>query len=59
MKKVIGLIALAALLVLAAYNLHGYGSARTLNQGVYLQLPGGHHCGYEYRGTPGVFCDVS
>ena len=59
MKRPLAALILAAALLLAGLNTHAYGSPQTLNAGVYVQLPASHHCGLEYRGTPGAFCDVS
>lgn len=42
-----------------AVNAHGYGSDNTQNAGWVMDLPAGHWCGLETRGTPGLFCDVS
>lgn len=38
-----------------ALHVHGYSAQ---NAGVFIDLPGGHWCGVEYRGSRGFFCDV-
>ncbi len=49
------LVTLAAASVLLGTHVHRYAG---LNAGVYIDLPAGHWCGIEYRGTPGGFCDA-
>ena len=45
--------AIALLIILA--SVHTYSG---VNAGAYIDLPGGHWCGVEYQGNPGLFCDV-
>lgn len=58
-RSIFILIALWILLV-AVGSMHTYGDiyTRSPNAGVFWNLPGGHWCGYEFRGHPGFFCDV-
>lgn len=56
-RSILILIALWLALVFVG-DMHLYGGLTSSNQGVYWNL--GHHwCGYEFRGHPGFFCDVS
>ena len=54
MTRMLAITAAVALLVFAATYVHRYSG---LNAGVFIELPGGHWCGIEYRGDPGPFCD--
>lgn len=55
-RSIFILIALWVLLV-AVGSMHTYGDIYTRNAGVWWQF-GQHHCGYEFSGHPGFFCDV-
>lgn len=60
MKRSIALAVVLWVVLVTAAALHTYGEPGvTLNGGVYVNLPGGHWCGVEVFGTPGVFCDVN
>lgn len=61
-RSILILLALWCALVTIG-SMHTYGDITSRNAGVYWNLHGpglsGHWCGYEYRGHPGFFCDVS
>ena len=56
MRRALAALMAAASIALAATHLHAYSGQ---NAGVFIDLPGAHWCGIEYRGTLGPFCDVS
>lgn len=56
MRKALITLTFLGLVALAATHLHSYSAA---NAGIFIDLPGNHWCGLEYRGNPGAFCDVS
>jgi hypothetical protein len=58
MKRAITILVLCWLAIVGAADMHTYGGPSTTNAGVYWDL-GQHWCGYEYRGHPGFFCDVT
>jgi hypothetical protein len=58
MKRALAILGLCWLAIVAAADTHFYGDVTTANAGVYWNL-GQHWCGYEYRGHPGFFCDVT
>jgi hypothetical protein len=50
----------ASISLMIGGNLFTYGeSPRAQTAGIEVTLPLNHWCGYEYRGTPGFFCDVN
>lgn len=54
--RALGLMIFVAALALAAGHVHTYSG---VNAGAYIDMPGGHWCGIEYRGVPGPFCDTT
>ena len=56
-RSILALVGIWVVLVASA-TVYTYGDITTQNAGVWWPLPPGHHCGFEYRGNPGFFCDV-
>lgn len=59
MKRSILILVGVWLALVTVASMHTYGDITTSNAGIYWNLPGHHWCGYEYRGHPGFFCDVT
>lgn len=55
----LGLIA-AWLAIVFTASMHTYGDISSTNAGVWWHIPAtAHWCGYEYKGHPGFFCDLT
>lgn len=58
MKRAIALFIVIWVVFYAVLLAIPYGSDTTQNAGIWWPLPPHHHCGFEYRGSIGFFCDV-